>query len=120
VIDREALVDMFDSIAERGDWDMSRPMLWGYFFVNREPVALRAAIPKLQSEDYEFVSVYKSEKDERDDADLWWLHVQRVEIHTVDTLFARNERLSEFAKRHGIDSYDGMDVGPLPVVTRPD
>jgi len=119
VIERQALVEMFDSIAERGEMDMSRPMLWGYFFTNRDPAALRAVIPNLQSDDYEFVDVYQSEKDNPNDDDLWWLHVQRVEVHTVDSLFARNERLAEFASLHGIDSYDGMDVGPAPVAARP-
>ena len=118
MIERGALIEMFDSIAERGDWDMSQPMLWGYFFTNREPSALRAVISTLQRDDYEFVDVYQSEKDTPSSEDLWWLHVQRVEVHTVDTLFARNELLSEFARRHGIDSYDGMDVGPPPEVAR--
>ena len=110
---------MFESIADRGDWDMAKPMLWGYFFTNRDVAALRAAIPHLQNQDYEFVEVFRSEKDDPEGDDLWWLHVQRVEIHTVDSLFARNERLYEFASRHGLDSYDGMDVGPAPVVERP-
>ena len=110
---------MFESIADRGEWDMTQPMLWGYFFTNRDLTTLRAAIPHLQSQDYEFVEVFRSEKDEPQDEDLWWLHVQRIEVHTVDSLFARNERLYEFASRHGLDSYDGMDVGPTPVVERP-
>jgi hypothetical protein len=110
---------MFESIADRGDWDMTQPMLWGYFFTNRDEVALRAAIPHLQTQDYEFVEVFRSDKDSPEDEDLWWLHVQRIEIHTVDSLFARNERLYEFASRHGLDSYDGMDVGPAPLVERP-
>jgi hypothetical protein len=119
LIEREALAEMFESIAERGDWDMSKPMLWGYFFTNREPTALRAAIPDLQADDYEFVDLYLSDKENPSDDDLWWLHVQRVEVHTVDTLLARNEGLSEFAANHAIDSYDGMDVGPPPEVARP-
>jgi hypothetical protein len=114
VIERDALVEMFENIADRGEWDMSQPMLWGYFFTNHDPVALREAVPSLQSDHYEFVDIYQSEKDDPSDDDLWWLHVQRVEVHTVDSLFARNERLSEFASRHKIDSYDGMDVGPAP------
>ena len=39
--------------------------------------------------------------------------MQRVEAHSVDSLFARNEQLYEFATEHGLDSYDGMDVGPV-------
>jgi len=119
LIDREALVEMFENIAERGEWDMSQPMLWGYFFTNHSRAALQAAVPSLQNDQYEFVDIYQSEKDDPSDEDLWWLHVRRVEVHTVDTLAARNERLSEFASRHGIDSYDGMDVGPPPIIARP-
>ena len=37
MIDREMLREMFDSIAAKGQWDMSQPMLWGYFFTHRDP-----------------------------------------------------------------------------------
>jgi hypothetical protein len=111
VIDREALTEMFESIAKQGQWDMSRPMLWGYFFTHSEPNRLNEVVPILQSRDYEFVDVYQSEKDDPTKPDLWWLHVQRVEVHSVDSLYARNEQLNDFAKEHGLDSYDGMDVG---------
>lgn len=119
MIDREALVEMFENIADRGEWDMSKPMLWGYFFTNSDQDALRDAVPALQGDQYELVDIYQSEKDDPTDEDQWWLHVQRVEVHTVDSLAARNERLSEFAIRHGIDAYDGMDVGPAPTIARP-
>jgi hypothetical protein len=119
VIEREALVEMFEDIADRGEWDMSQPMLWGYFFTNHDPAALREAVPHLEDDQYEFVDLYQSEKDDPSDNDRWWLHVQRVEVHTVDSLFARNERLTEFASRHGIDSYDGMDVGPVSAAGSP-
>lgn len=112
MIDREALDKMFDSIAEQGKWDMSQPMLWGFFFTNRDPKRLHEIAPILQSREYEFVDIFKSEKDDPAKADLWWLHVQRVEVHSVDSLYARNEQLVDFAREHGLDSYDGMDVGP--------
>jgi hypothetical protein len=111
VIDRSKLQEMFDSIAERGQWDMSRPMLWGYFFTHSDREALNAVVPLLQIRDYEYVEIHQSDKDDPTEADLWWLHVQRVEVHSVDSLFARNEQLSDFAREHGLDSYDGMDVG---------
>jgi len=112
VIDREMLRNMFDGIAKQGRWDMSKPMLWGYFFTHREPKQLQAIVPALQGLDYEFVDIFQSKKDDPAKPDLWWLHVQRVEIHSVESLFARNEQLSEFAEEHQLDSYDGMDVGP--------
>jgi hypothetical protein len=47
--------------------------------------------------DCEFVEIFKTEGDDPDKADLWWLHVQRVEVHSVDSLFTRNEQLTDFA-----------------------
>jgi hypothetical protein len=41
------------------------------------------------------------------------LHVRRVEMHSVESLLARNEELYRLAEELGIDSYDGMDVGPI-------
>ena len=119
MIDREILQEMFDSIAKRGDWDMSQPMLWGYFFVHPNADPLRAAVAHLEAAGYELVDLYPSDQDDSNAEDTWWLHVQRVEVHTVDSLFARNEQLYEFAEKHGIDSYDGMDVGPVEAEGRP-
>ena len=45
MIDREALVEMFENIADQGEWGMSKPMLWGYFFTNSDQDALRDAVP---------------------------------------------------------------------------
>jgi hypothetical protein len=41
--------------------------------------------------------------------------VDRVEIHTVDSLDARNHEFNDFARVNGIALYDGMDVGPVGV-----
>ena len=35
-------------------------------------------------------------------------------MHTPQTLSERNQQLEELASIYGLDSYDGMDVGPLP------
>jgi len=35
------------------------------------------------------------------------------EQHTVDGLNARNQELYRFAKEFKLESYDGMDVGPV-------
>jgi hypothetical protein len=61
---------------------------------------------------YRVVNVYLSDKNKPTDPDLWWLHVERVETHSVSSLDKRNAELASFALRHALESYDGMDVGP--------
>ena len=89
VITKDSLVEMFDNIAETTDWDMSGPMLWGYFFTHPSKDRLEQAAPALQSQGYRLVDIYLSDKDSPDEIDLWWLHVERVETHTPDTLHDR-------------------------------
>jgi hypothetical protein len=113
VISREQLVEMFENIAKDTSWDMSKPMLWGYFFTDTDKVKLERAVPLLQKQGYRFVEIFLSEKEEADELDLWWLHVEKVEVHTPDTLNARNRSLYQFASDQELESYDGMDVGPI-------
>jgi hypothetical protein len=46
---------------------------------------------------------------------LWWLYVEKEEVHTPQSLDKRNDEFSLLADKLGLDSYDGMDVGPIQV-----
>jgi hypothetical protein len=109
----DMLREMFKRMEDGQGWDFSEPLLWGYFFTHREPEALRDAASKLKADGYRFVSVYLSDKEVENEPDQWWLHVEREETHTPETLDIRNDVLYRFAAEQGLDSYDGMDVGPI-------
>lgn len=115
---RTQLEKMFANIAKQTRWDMSREMLWGYFFTNPTQAPLEAAAAELSKMGYRIVLVYPSDKKQPTDPDLWWLHVERVEVHSVESLHQRNIELTQFAARRGLKSYDGMDVGPAQAVTK--
>lgn len=112
VITKDALVEMFEGMAANTTWDLSRPLLWGYFFTDSSKGALERVAPLLESQGYRLVAIYQADKEASDEPDLWWLHVERIERHTPDTLDQRNQLFYRFADEHGLGSYDGMDVGP--------
>jgi Regulator of ribonuclease activity B len=113
LITKEQLDYMFEDIAKNSPWDTSKPLRWGYFFTDESDAKLRSAGQILQREGYRLVDVYQSEKEAPSELDLWWLHVEKVEMHTPDTLHARNLSLYAFAEANDLRSYDGMDVGPV-------
>jgi Regulator of ribonuclease activity B len=113
VISRSDLQDMFDSIAQKSGWDMSKPMVWGYFFTHHERAPLERVAELLVARGYSLIDIRLGDKDHESDPDVWWLHVERIEVHTVATLDALNKSFYELADGNGIDSYDGMDVGPV-------
>jgi Regulator of ribonuclease activity B len=113
-ITREALTAMFKAARTnpRTKWSIDGKCLWGYFFVDPDRQRLERAGQLLRTDGYHLVEV-------RGPSQMkvglrFILHVEKAERHSVDTLLARNDRFYAFARKLGLESYDGMDVGPLP------
>jgi hypothetical protein len=105
VIEREILEQLFATMRANGV-ETNQDLLWGYFFTDPDASRLRAAVPDLERAGYRFVDILAP-----DDEPGHVLHVERIETHTIDSLDQRNRELDEFAQSHGLESYDGMDVG---------
>lgn len=112
VITRDQLQEMFDSMSSKSGWDVSKPLVWGYFFTHSSRLPLENAAMLLANQGYRVVDIHIGDKDLPSDSDVWWLHVEKIEVHTVDTLDGRNREFYRLAESLGLDSYDGMDVGP--------
>lgn len=109
MIPKSELIEMFEAIAEQTDWDMNEEMLWGYFFTDDSKDKLLACSERLAGMGYQMVDI--SEGDEADDP--LTLHVEKIEVHSPDSLDQRNHELAAIAQELGLSSYDGMDVGPI-------
>lgn len=112
MIELAQLEEMFAGIAAGPQWNMSGPMLWGFFFTDARRDKLENALHELTLQGYRFVDLYEPELDDAQ-APYFFLHVEREEIHSPASLFARNAEFYALAARLGLDSYDGMDVGPI-------
>ncbi len=112
MISRDQLQEMFESIRAKAKWSIDDVCLWGYFFTDRDRSRLLAAAPVLEGMGYRVVG-FLEPAPENDDQNLLFLHVEREERHTVDSLEARNRELYHLAEEFGLESYDGMDVGPI-------
>jgi len=112
-ITRDQLDTMFANIAKETDWDTSKPMLWGYFFTDGTREPLEKAKLLLEEKGYRYVDIFLADKDEPNEDDIWFLHVEKEEVHSAATLDKRNDELYRFAHKHGLGAYDGMDVGPI-------
>ncbi len=114
MIDRSALAEMFQTIEENG-LPANEELMWGYFFADNDPEKLETLVPALESRGYRFVDLYEAEAE--DDAviaePLYCLHVERAEKHDIDSLENRTKELYILAEKYGVQSYDGMEVGPL-------
>jgi len=108
MITLQALDEMFGNIRTKTKWNIDGDLVWGYFFFDRRQEKLRLLGQELQKSGYRLVNLYPS-----DDRTTYVLHVEKIEHHTPQTLHARNQEFYRLAEQNGIDSYDGMDVGPV-------
>ncbi len=111
MISREAIDEFFADNKRRGE-SLDGDMLWGYFFTHHDGAALEDMQPVLEALGYTYVGILEPEDaaDDDDDVDLL-LHVERVETHSPASLFKRCRELSKLAEEHGLDGFDGFDVG---------
>jgi len=89
-------------------WKVDGDLLWGYFFTSHDPKKLRPVAEYLSNHGYRIVSIYRAQ-----DKSTHFLHVERIEHHTPESLHKRNLEFYELARRFQLESYDGMDVGPV-------
>jgi len=108
----ENLQRMFGDIRAKTEWNIDGPMLWGYFFVDPSKEKLEKVVPLLEAQGYRFVNLYVPDLDEDED-EYFFLHMEREETHSIESLHERNQQLTAFTELHHIQSYDGMDVGPI-------
>jgi hypothetical protein len=102
------LEQMFHNMRTEAGWDPGHDLLWGYFFTDPTPRNLQPLAKKLEEMGYHFVDLYPT-----DDGATYFLHVERVETHSALSLDRRNQELNALAHEYGVESYDGMDVGPV-------
>ena len=81
-ISKDKLVEMFDNISKKTKWDLTKPMLRGYFFTNARKNELEKGKLLLVNDEYRFVEIYEN-------GGKWWLHGEKEETHTIDYLFKK-------------------------------
>jgi hypothetical protein len=103
----EHLERMFADMRAQTKWNVDGNMLWGYFFTDPDTNKLKRAADRLSAAGYEVADIYPT-----DDSSTSVLRVEKVETHTAQTLDTRNGEFEKLAAELGLESYDGMDVGP--------
>jgi hypothetical protein len=115
-ITKEMLVEMFERSTSdpKCKWNIRGECLWGYFFTDEDEEKLVSAGRELERRGYRFVGLLDPDPEDDDGSSpSIFLHVERIETHTPETLHALNQELYAFAGEWGLESYDGMDVGPV-------
>ena len=116
MISHEVVEDFFSrtrDLHQLGDaqFDIDQVCRWSFFFVDASRVQLEPLADHLQSIGYEIWGYLEPSINDTDP--VYFLRADRVEMHTAESLLARNSELYAVAAQFGVRDYDGMDVGAV-------
>jgi hypothetical protein len=105
----------FFADAQREDnWNLEEEMLYSYYFVDASVDKLEKLGLKLEADGYDFVDIFElgDEETEKPTGE-YLLHIDKVEIHTPESLAARNVEFQKLADEYEIETYDGWEFGEV-------
>ena len=110
MITDETVIDFFEDIKANNSFDLQSKLLWGYFFLSENKNQLEEVRKYLEKMDYVYVDIFDAEKEDINDEDEFYLHMEKREKQNVETLLQRNKELYSIADSYNV-TYDGFDVG---------
>ena len=106
--------EIFEEARQEDNWNPDEPMLYTYYFVDTDVDKLERLGNHLQEEGYDFIDIFElGEEDTNKSTGEYLLHIDKVEVHTPESLAQRNAEFARLAEEFEVATYDGWEFGEL-------
>jgi hypothetical protein len=110
----EGIKKIFDDATREDNWNLSEPMLYSFYFVDKDPDKLEKLGEHLDKRDYDFIGIFELGDEETEESTgEYLLHIDRVETFTPESLAQTNVEFSKLAEEFEIGTYDGWEFGEI-------
>jgi hypothetical protein len=110
----EGINEIFNTARTEDKWNLDEEMLYSYYFVDTDVDKLEKLGLQLENEGYDFIDIFELGDEETDESTgEYLLHIDKVEIHTPESLAQRNVEFQNLATQNEIASYDGWEFGEV-------
>lgn len=110
----ETINEIFAQAKEEDNWNLEEPMLYSFYFVDESIEKLEKLGLRLEKEGYDFVDIFELGEEETDEpTGEYLLHIDKVEVHTPESLAARNVEFQNLADEYELETYDGWEFGEV-------
>lgn len=108
----EGIREIFADAKQEDNWNIDEPMLYSFYFVDKSVEKLEKLGLKLEAEGYDFVDIFElgDEETEKSTGE-YLLHIDKIEIHTPESIAERNVEFQKLADQFEIETYDGWEFG---------
>lgn len=106
--------EIFEDAKREDNWNLEEEMLYSYYFVDTDVDKLEKLGNHLEKEGYDFIDIFELGDEETDKSTgEYLLHIDKVEIHTPESLAALNVEFQKLADEYEIATYDGWEFGEV-------
>src|SRR5215204_1068734 len=110
----DGINEIFDAARSEDKWNTDEEMLYSYYFVDEDVDKLEKLGDELEKRGYDFIDIFELADEKTDEATgEYLLHIDKTEIHTPESLAARNVEFQNLADEYEIASYDGWEFGEV-------
>ena len=110
----EGIREIFNTARTEDGWKTDEEMLYSFYFVGKDVDKLEKLGLELEKQGYDFIDIFElGEEETEKPTGEYLLHIDKVEIHTPDSLAARNVEFQKLADEYEIESYDGWEFGEV-------
>lgn len=108
------ITEIFNDAKTEDGWDLSEEMLYSYYFVDADVDKLEKLGLKLEADGYDFVDIFElgDEETEKSTGE-YLLHIDKIEVHTPESLAQRNVEFKRLAEEYELKTYDGWEFGEV-------
>ncbi len=110
MITKETVVEFFNNITDNNTFDISKELLWSYFFLSADKKNLEDLKLFLEKKGYKFGDLFLADKENENDLDEFYLQMEKIEKQNIESLQKRNQEFYSLANEYFVE-YDGFDVG---------
>ncbi len=110
----EGIKEIFADAKTEDGWNLNEEMLYSFYFVDENVEKLEKLGLKLEADGYDFVDIFELGDEETEQSTgEYLLHIDKTEIHTPETLAARNVEFAALAQEYELKTYDGWEFGEV-------
>jgi hypothetical protein len=110
----ETINEIFAQAKSEDNWNLDEPMLYSFYFVDESVDKLEELGLYLEKQGYDFVDIFElGDEKTNESTGEYLLHIDKIEVHTPESLAARNVEFQKLADEYEIETYDGWEFGEV-------